>query len=120
MVLRHPEFPVEIWIVREPALADEELQHRAQWPDRFQHLPSIGKRVRGAEKTALAADETDNRAAMGREGPPPQAALEARDHEALVDTARVEERKPKRPRRRSFLARIGHTAEPTTAHQALG
>ena len=74
----------------------------------------------GAEKSALAADKTDNRAAMGREGTPPQAALEVRDHEALIDTARVEERKPKRPRLRSFLARIRHTAEPTTAHQAFG
>src|ERR1035441_521874 len=120
MVLRHPEFPVEVWIVREPALADEELQHRAQWPNRFQHLLTIGERVRGAEKSALAADEADNRAAMGREGPPPRAALEAQDHEVLVDTARVEQGKSKSPRRRSFLARIRHAAEPTTAHQALG
>jgi hypothetical protein len=66
MVLRHPEFPVEVWIVREPALAHEELQHRAQWPNRFQHLLSIGERVGGAEKSALAAAKIDNRAAMGR------------------------------------------------------
>ena len=55
----------------EPALADEELQHRAQRTDRFQHLPCVGERVGGTEKTALATDETDNRAAMRREPPSP-------------------------------------------------
>jgi hypothetical protein len=71
MVLRHSEFPVEVWIVREPALAGQTLQHRAHWSNRFQHLLTIGERVRGAEKSALAADGNDNRVVMGRETPPP-------------------------------------------------
>src|SRR5690348_13988463 len=116
MALRHPELPVAVWIARDPALTDEELQHRAQWPDRFQHLPSIGERVYGTKKTALATDKTNNRSAMGREAPPPQAALETRDHEALIDTARGEECQPKRPCLSCFLVRLRHTAEPTTAH----
>ena len=95
MVVHHPEFLVAVWIVGEAALADEEFQHRTQWADRFQQLPCVGKRICGAEKTALAGNETDNRAAMGREPSTPQATLAARDHEALIDTARVEERKPK-------------------------
>lgn len=53
----------------EPALADEELEHRAQRSDRLEHLPRICERVRRPEKAALAADETDNRAPVGREAP---------------------------------------------------
>jgi hypothetical protein len=57
MVFRHSGFPVAIWIVCEPALADEELQYRAQWLDRFRHQPGVGERVYGTERTALAADK---------------------------------------------------------------
>src|SRR5260370_20216300 len=53
MVVVHPEFPVAVWIKCEPALADEELQHRPQRSDRLQHLLSIGQRVGRPEKTAL-------------------------------------------------------------------
>jgi len=73
MVVCHPEFPVAVWAVCEPALADEEFQHRTQWADRFQHLSCVGERIRGAEKPALASNETDNRAAIGREPSTPQA-----------------------------------------------
>jgi hypothetical protein len=69
----------------QPALADEELQHRAQRPDRFQRLASIGERVGGTEKTALATDKAHNRAMTGPPGqrlpcrrwPPPQPWLSA-------------------------------------------
>ena len=116
MVVRHPEFPVAVWVLGEPALADEELQHRAQRTDRFQHLPCVGERVNGTQKAALAADETDNRAPMGREGPSPQMALECGDHVALVDAAGVEEREPERSRLRRFLTHLRHAKEPT-AHR---
>jgi len=35
VIISHKELPIAVWIVCEPALADEELQHRAQWPDCF-------------------------------------------------------------------------------------
>ena len=71
VVVCHPDFPVAVWIEREPALADEELQHRAQRPDRLQHLLSIGQRVGRPEKTALPTDQANDRAAMRREPPLP-------------------------------------------------
>ena len=35
MILLYPELPVALWVMREPPLADEELEHRAQRPDRL-------------------------------------------------------------------------------------
>lgn len=87
-------------------------------PDRFQHQPGVSESVGSTEETALATGKADDRAAVGREA---QVALETWDHESLIDTARVEERQPKRACLRGFpLARLSHTTEPTTAHPPPG
>jgi hypothetical protein len=53
VVVDHPEFPVAVRIMSKPALADKELQHRPQRPDRLQDLLSIGQRV-GRPKGVMA------------------------------------------------------------------
>ena len=47
MILRHPQLPVAVRIVRKPALADQELQHGSQWPHRFEHLSGISQEESG-------------------------------------------------------------------------
>jgi hypothetical protein len=92
MILLHPELPVAVWIKRKPALADKELEHRAQRTDRLKDLARVSECVCGPEEAALATDEADDRAAVPRDSPPSQTALGAADQEILVDAAHVEER----------------------------
>jgi hypothetical protein len=115
MIVLHPEFPVAVWITCEPALGDEELEHRAQRADRLEDLARVGERVRGTEEAALATDKTDDGASVWRERPFAKTALPARDHEALIDPARVEECEAKRACLCFFLVQLGHTASLATA-----
>lgn len=105
--------------MREPALADEELEHRANRPDRLQHLARVRERVSRTEEAALATDKTDDRAPVRREGTLAHAAFVPWNHEALIDGARVEERLAKRPRLRFVLGQLRHTAS-VAAGRVLG
>jgi hypothetical protein len=81
VVICHPDFPVAIRIAREPTLADQELEHRAHRPDCLQDLSRVGERVGGAKKPTLSADETDDRAPVGREAPTTENTFVAGDYE---------------------------------------
>jgi hypothetical protein len=108
VVVLHPEPPVAVWIVREPTLADKELEHRAQRADRLKDLACIGERVSRTEETALPTDKADDGAPIWRETPTAQTAFAARDQEVLVDAARVEERSAKRARFRFLVLQLRH------------
>lgn len=91
---------IAIWITREPALANEELEHRPQRPHGLKDLAIVGERVSGAEKAPLATNKTDDGASIRLQAPPSQASLAAWDLKPLIDAARVKECQAKRPRTR--------------------
>src|SRR5258708_689837 len=96
---------------REPALANEELEHRpqrARWP--LKDLAIVGERVSGTEKRRWPTYKTDDGALIRLQAPPSQASLAAWDLKALIDAARVKECQAKRPRTRFFVGQLGYIA----------